>query len=45
MKMKKLVFILAVAVISLQSCNAGQAKSNGNEKNMTDTPAETVSAK
>jgi len=44
MKMKKLVFILAVAVISLQSCNAGQAKSNGNEKNMTDTPVETVSA-
>ncbi len=42
--MKKLVFILAVVVISLQSCNAGQAKSNGNEKNMTDTPAETVSA-
>ncbi len=42
--MKKLVFILAVAVISLQSCNAGQAKSNGNEKNTTDNPAETVSA-
>jgi thioredoxin len=41
--MKKLVFMLAVAVISLQSCNAGQAKSNGNENNSTDTPAETVS--
>ena len=42
--MKKLVFILAVAVISLQSCNAGQAKNNGNENNSKDTPAETVSA-
>jgi thioredoxin len=41
--MKKLVFILAVAVISLQSCNAGQAKNNGNESKTTDTPAETVS--
>jgi len=42
-KMKKLVFILAVAVISLQSCNAGQAKSNGNESKTNDTPVETVS--
>jgi thioredoxin len=41
--MKKLVFILAVAVISLQSCNAGQAKNKGNENNASDTPAETVS--
>ena len=41
--MKKLVFILAVAVISLQSCNAGQAKNNGNESKNTDTPAETAS--
>ncbi len=41
--MKKLLFILAVAVISLQSCNAGQAKNNGNEKNTSDIPAETVS--
>jgi thioredoxin len=41
--MKKLVFILAVAVISLQSCNAGQAKNNGNENKATETPTETVS--
>lgn len=41
--MKKLLFILAVAVISLQSCNAGQAKNNGNESKTNDTPAETVS--
>jgi len=43
MKMKKLLFILAVVVISLQSCNAGQAKNNGNENNMKETPTETVS--
>jgi thioredoxin len=43
--MKKLVFMLAVAVISLQSCNAGQAKSNGNENKATETPAETVTTK
>jgi len=43
MKMKKLLFILAVAVISLQSCNAGQAKNKGNENNPKETPAETVS--
>ncbi len=42
-KMKKLLFILAVAVISLQSCNAGQAKSNGNENNTDPAPVETVS--
>ena len=41
--MKKLVFILAVAVISLQSCNSSQAKSNGNENTPANTPAETVS--
>ncbi|MBN2636714.1 MAG: thiol reductase thioredoxin [Prolixibacteraceae bacterium] len=29
--MKKLVFILAIAVFSLQSCNSSQAKNNGNE--------------
>jgi thioredoxin len=39
--MKKLVFILAVAVISLQSCNSSQAKNNGNEGK--ETPGETVS--
>ncbi len=38
--MKKLVFILAVAVISLQSCNSSQAKNNGSEEN--GTPAKTV---
>ena len=42
-QMKKLVFILAVAVISLQSCNASQAKSNGNENKTPEAPAETVS--
>src|SRR5680860_1470735 len=41
--MKKLVFILAVAVISLQSCNSSQAKNNGNDGN--ETPTETVSVK
>ncbi|KAF0238072.1 MAG: hypothetical protein FD181_1280 [Prolixibacteraceae bacterium] len=34
--------MLAVAVISLQSCNAGQAKSNGNEIIAKSTPVETV---
>ena len=42
-QMKKLVFILAVAVISLQSCNSSQAKSNGNENTPANAPAETVS--
>jgi thioredoxin len=42
-KMKKLVFILAAAIFSLQSCNAGQAKSNGNENNTSSAPVETVS--
>ena len=41
--MKKLVFILAIAVISLQSCNSSQAKNNGNENKATETPAVTVS--
>ena len=41
--MTKLVFILVVAVISLQSCNSSQAKSNGNKKNPTAAPVETVS--
>ena len=41
--MKKLVFILAVAVISLQSCNSSQAKKNENENNTASAPAETVS--
>ncbi len=42
-QMKKLVFIMAVAVISLQSCNPSQAKSNVNEKNAESAPVETVS--
>jgi len=41
--MKKLVFILAAAIFSLQSCNAGQAKSNGNENSTSSAPVETVS--
>lgn len=40
--MKKLVFILAVAVISLQSCNSSQAKDKGDES--SNLPTETVSA-
>ncbi len=41
--MKKLVFILAIAVFSLQSCNAGQAKNEGNEKSgESSAPAQTV---
>lgn len=42
-QMKKLVFILAVAVISLQSCNSSQAKNNGNENTPANPPVETVS--
>ncbi len=38
--MKKLVFILAVAVISLQSCNASQAKEKSSENGTT--PAKSV---
>lgn len=41
--MKKLVFILAIAVISLQSCNASQAKNKSSEESKT--PAESVSVK
>jgi thioredoxin 1 len=40
--MKKLVFILAVAVISLQSCNTSQATNKSDES--SNSPAETVSA-
>lgn len=40
--MKKLVFILAIAVISLQSCNSSQAKNQGNEEKQA--PVQTVSA-
>ncbi len=39
--MKKIVFILAIAVITLQSCSSSQAKNQGNEKQKT--PAQTVS--
>ena len=38
--MKKIVFILAIAVVMLQSCNASQAKTKSNE---AEKPAETVS--
>lgn len=41
--MKKLVFIMAVAVISLQSCNSSQAKGNDNKNKASDTPAESLS--
>jgi len=41
--MKKLAFILAVAVISLQSCNASQ-KNNNNSNDNGSAPAKTVSA-
>lgn len=40
--MKNLVFILAIAIFMLQSCNTSQAKDNSNTSNGT-TPAETVS--
>jgi thioredoxin len=40
-QMKKLVFILAIVVISLQSCNSSQAKSNGNEEKVAE-PAQTT---
>lgn len=39
--MKKLAFILAVAVISLQSCNASQKKNDSSNDEVT-VPAETV---
>ena len=42
--MKKLVFILAIAVFMLQSCNSSQAKENSNNNEpITDTPTESVS--
>lgn len=42
--MKKLVFILAIAVFSLQSCNAGQSKNKDNENSANETaPVQTVS--
>lgn len=42
--MKKLLFVLAIAVFSLQSCNAGQTKSKSNEKSEKETaPVQTVS--
>lgn len=37
--MKKLVLILAVAVFSLQSCNAGQKNNNGNDNSANDNTA------
>lgn len=33
--MRKLVFILAIAVVTLQSCEKSQAKNNGNESQQT----------
>src|SRR6056297_806185 len=42
--MKKLGFILAIAVFSLQSCNTGQSNNNGNEKTAENSaPVQTVS--
>jgi thioredoxin len=41
--MKKLVFILVIAVVSLQSCNAGQAENKSSEKNSISSPVKTVS--
>ncbi len=40
--MRKIVFILAVAVFSLQSCSSSQAKNNGNDEKQV--LAQTVSA-
>lgn len=40
--MKNLVFILAIAVFTLQSCDTSQAKNRGN--NSLETPTESVSA-
>ncbi|MFW6310050.1 MAG: thioredoxin family protein [Prolixibacteraceae bacterium] len=43
--MKKLLFIMVIAVFSLQSCNAGQTKNESNENSASsDTPAQTVAA-
>lgn len=42
--MKKLVFILAIAVFSLQSCSAGQSKNKGSEDSANNkAPVQTVS--
>lgn len=42
--MKKLVFIVAIAVFSLQSCSAGQSNKNGNENSAENSaPVQTVS--
>ena len=43
--MKQFVLILAIAVFSLQSCNAGQTENKSSEKKASsDAPAQTVSA-
>jgi len=42
--MKKLMVMLAVVAISLQSCNSSQAKNNGNESTGGEKPAAAVSA-
>ena len=42
--MKKLMVMLAVVAISLQSCNSSQAKNNGNESTGGEKPAGAVSA-
>ncbi len=42
--MKKLMFMLAVAVISLQSCNASQSKDNGNESAKASMVTQTVTS-
>ncbi|MFW6246079.1 MAG: thioredoxin family protein [Tangfeifania sp.] len=42
--MRKLVFIVAIAVFSLQSCNAGQSNNNSNDKTAENSaPVQTVS--
>jgi thioredoxin len=41
--MRKILFILAIAVFSLQSCSNSQAKNNGNEDQQV--PVQTVSSK
>ncbi len=43
--MKKLALILALAVITLQSCNSSQAKNNNNSNDNGTSPAETVAQK
>jgi len=44
MQMKKLMVMLAVLAITLQSCNSNPAKNNGNESTGGEKPAQTVSA-